>query len=63
MVARRMQDAKNEIRHWRRYDSCLINDDLQTAYQSLRRILLVERLKRLRQHGLERHVRDLLGEG
>ncbi|MEM7660937.1 MAG: guanylate kinase [Pseudomonadota bacterium] len=63
LVARRMQDAKAEIRHWRRYDYCIINDDLDEAYQRLRRVLLVERTKRLRQHGLEDHVRTLLGEG
>ena len=63
IVARRMADAKAEIRHWRRYDYCIINDDLDEAYQRLRRILLVERTKRLRQHNLEDHVRTLLGEG
>jgi guanylate kinase len=63
MVARRMADAKAEIRHWRRYDYCIINDELNVAYDQLRRILLVERTKRLRQHNLEDHVRALLGEG
>jgi len=63
IVARRMADAKAEIRHWRRYDYCIINDDLEVAYAQLRRILLVERTKRLRQHNLEAHVRALLGEG
>lgn len=62
MVARRMRDAKAEILHWRRYDYCIVNDDLETAYEKLRRILLVERTKRLREHGLEDHVRGLLGE-
>lgn len=63
IIARRMADAKAEIRHWRRYDYCIINDDLELAYGQLRRILLVERTKRLRQHNLEDHVRGLLGEG
>ena len=63
IVARRMADAKAEIRHWRRYDYCIINDDLEEAYAQLRRILMVERTKRLRQHNLEDHVRALLGEG
>ena len=63
IIARRMADAKAEIRHWRRYDYCIINDDLEEAYGQLRRILLVERTKRLRQHNLEDHVRTLLGEG
>lgn len=62
IIARRMQDATAEIRHWRRYDYCIINDDLEEAYARLRRILMVERTKRLRQHGLEDHVRVLLGE-
>ena len=62
MVARRMRDAQAEILHWRRYDYCIVNDDLQVAYEKLRRILLVERTKRLREHNLEDHVRRLLGE-
>jgi len=62
MVARRMRDAKAEIKHWRRYDYCIVNDDLEEAFGKLRRILLVERTKRLREHGLEEHVRKLLGE-
>lgn len=62
LVARRMEDAKREIMHWRRYDYAIVNDDLEIAYQRLKRILLVERLKRLRQLDLEDHVRELLGE-
>ncbi len=61
-VARRMVDARREIMHWRRYDYAIINDNLDEAYQRLRRILLVERLKRLRQLDLDDHVRYLLGE-
>lgn len=62
MVARRMDDAKREIMHWRRYDYVIVNDKLEVAYQRLKRILLTERLKRLRQLDLEGHVRALLGE-
>ncbi|MEO0983834.1 MAG: guanylate kinase [Pseudomonadota bacterium] len=59
-VARRMATAENEIRHWRRYDYCIINDDLDVAYERLRSILLSERTRRLRQLTLEDHVRALL---
>ena len=62
IVARRMRDAKAEMRHWRRYDYAIVNDDLTAAYKRLERILLTERLKRLRQLSLEDHVRDLMGE-
>lgn len=61
-VERRMRDARAEIRHWRRYDYCIVNDDLDSAYEKLRRILLVERQKRLRQRHLDAHVRELLEE-
>ncbi|MCI4644236.1 MAG: guanylate kinase [Hyphomonadaceae bacterium] len=62
-VDRRMADAEKEIRHWRRYDYCIVNDDFDAAYSQLRRILLTERMKRLRQRRLEPLVRGLLGEG
>lgn len=62
MVARRMRDARAEIKHWRRYDYCIVNDVLDDAYGKLKRILKVERTKRLRQYGLEAHVRSLLDE-
>ena len=61
-VERRMRDARAEIRHWRRYDYCIVNDDLNTAYEELRRILLTERTKRLRQRHLDALARQLLGE-
>ena len=63
IVERRMRDAKAEMRHWRRYDYAIVNDDLKAAYKRLERILLTERLKRLRQLSLEDHVRELMGEG
>lgn len=63
MVARRMDEAKREIMHWRRYDYVIINDDLEAAYQRLTQILMTERQKRLRQLDLDEHVRTLLSEG
>jgi len=62
MVARRMRDARAEMLHWRRYDYCIVNDDLNDAYERLRRILLVERMKRLRELHLEDHMRRLIGD-
>lgn len=62
LVERRMRDAKAEMLHWRRYDYCIVNDDLEDAYGRLRRILLVERMKRLRELHLEDHMRKLIGD-
>ncbi len=62
LIARRMRDARAEIKHWRRYDYCIINEDLDVAFDTLWQILCVERTKRLRQYDLEPHVRQLLDE-
>ena len=61
-TARRMAGAKTEIRHWRRYDYVIVNDNLEDAYRALEQILLTERRKRLRQGHLEGLVRRLLDE-
>lgn len=62
LIARRMRDARAEIKHWRRYDYCIINEDLDVAFDTLWQILCVERTRRLRQYDLEPHVRQLLDE-
>lgn len=59
-VERRMAGAQNEIRHWRRYDYVIVNEDLDTAYSELERILMTERQKRLRNLDLEVLVQELL---
>ncbi|MAP95027.1 MAG: guanylate kinase [Ponticaulis sp.] len=61
-VSRRMAGARNEIRHWRRYDYVIINENIDQAYAELENILLSERRKRLRQLRLENLVQELLDE-
>lgn len=61
-VAHRMAGAQNEIRHWRRYDYVIVNNDIDIAYDELERILMTERQKRLRQTDLEPLVQRLLDE-
>jgi guanylate kinase len=51
-IDRRMQVARDEISHWRGFDYVVINDDLPTATQSVRAILLAARLRTSRQSGL-----------
>jgi guanylate kinase len=59
VIERRMGKAIDEIAHWDEYDYVLINDRLEETYEALRAILSAERLKRLRQPGLERVVQEL----
>ena len=57
--ARRMAEASSEISHWAEYDYVLINDDVEACHDRLRAILLAERVRRERLHGLTAFVREL----
>ena len=60
VIARRLDNAREEIAQWGGYDYVLVNDDLQRTYEELRAILAAERLRRERQVGLEAFVGGLL---
>ena len=60
VVARRLAGAAQEIAHWRDYDYVLVNVDVEQCLGQLRAILAAERLKRVRQTGLQSLVDDLM---
>jgi guanylate kinase len=62
VIAGRMAKSRAEISHWAEYDYVLVNDDLDRTEQHLRAILTAERLRRDRQGGLGRFVKDLMEE-
>ena len=47
MIARRLENAAEEIPHWTEYDYVLVNRDLDKSFARLRGILTAERLKRV----------------
>ena len=49
IVARRMRDAVNEMRHYAEYDYLVVNDDFAAAQAQLRGIILSQRLRLPRQ--------------
>jgi guanylate kinase len=57
VMTRRLQEAAEEIRHYRQYDYVLVNDDVDTASAKLGAILVAERLKRGR---VERKIAPIL---
>jgi guanylate kinase len=61
-IARRLDNARAEIAQWRDYDYVVINEDLDTAYNAVRAIVMAERLRRDRQTGLYGFVEALLAE-
>ena len=62
VISRRMEQSQAEISHWAEYDYVMINEDIQTATDQLQTILTAERLKRVRQPGLNDFVRGLNSE-
>ena len=62
VIATRLANARAEIEHWREYDYVVVNEDLQTAYDSVKAIVAAERLRRDRRPGLFDFVRNLLDE-
>ena len=44
MIARRMQDAVNEISHYDEFDYIVINDEFEVALQQLSAIIIAARL-------------------
>ena len=62
VIASRMEKSRAEISHWAEYDYVLINDDLDETEHRLRAILTAERLRRDRQGGLGRFVKNLMEE-
>jgi len=59
IVAQRMARASDEISHWAEYDYVIVNDNLEESSRALSSILMAERHKRERLHGLSDFVRDM----
>lgn len=58
-IERRLANARREMAEWTRYDYVLVNQDLDPTYAALRAIVAAERLKRVRQVGLDAFVEEL----
>ncbi len=63
IVQKRMAKADAEISHWAEYDYVIVNYHLDESEELLRSILFAERLKRRRQIGLAKIVKEMMGEG
>ena len=47
-IARRLANARNEIRRWTQYDYVLVNDDIQVTFNDLLAIIEAERARTTR---------------
>lgn len=55
-IRRRLDNARDELGHYRDYDYVVVNDELQTALHGVTAILTAERLRRSRLEGVDRFV-------
>lgn len=62
VVNARMAKANSEMSHWAEYDYVIVNYDLDETERLLRSILFAERLKRRRQIGLAKIVKEMMGD-
>ncbi|MGB7287688.1 MAG: guanylate kinase [Salaquimonas sp.] len=60
VIEKRLANALEEIPHWNEYDFVVINDDLDRAFQQVKSILIAERLRQDRRHGLYDFANDLV---
>lgn len=60
VISKRLKNAEEEMSHWNEYDYVLVNDDLQAAFEKVRAILMVERLRRQRRNAISSFVDTLL---
>lgn len=62
VIEARLKNAREEIGHWMDYDYIVVNEDLNTAFTSVKAIVTAERLRRDRRPGLFEFVSELLKE-
>ncbi len=60
VIDARMERARAEISHWSEYRYVVVNDDIDKCFAQVREILHAERMRRERQTGLVRFVRELM---
>ena len=60
VIRKRLENAREEITHWREYDYVVVNRDLDVAFGQVRSILAAERLRRDRRPGLFDFEKKLL---
>lgn len=60
VIEKRLENARDEMTHWRDYDYVITNSDLSDAYEQLRAIYVAETVRRDRQPGLEDFVSELV---
>ena len=59
VINKRMSLILEKIQHWKEYDYVVVNVDVNQTVETVREIISAERMKRIRQTGLEQFVAQL----
>lgn len=59
VINKRMGLIREKMSHWNEYDYVVVNADLNQTIQTIKEIISAERMKRVRQTGLEDFVKEL----
>lgn len=62
VIEKRMGQFVDKVSHWKEFDYVLINEDLEDTIRKVQRIISGERMKRVRQPGLQEFVESLVKE-
>ncbi len=62
VIEQRMGQFVDKVSHWKEFDYVLINEDLEDTIRKVQRIISGERMKRVRQPGLQEFVDALVKE-
>ena len=63
VIAKRMAKSEAEISHWAEYDYVIVNENIETALDELRIIVVSERMRRRRQPWINDFVKSLTSGG
>ena len=62
VIEKRMGIILDKVSHWNEFDYVIVNVDLQETVTKIQKIISGERMRRVRQVGLKKFVKELIKE-
>lgn len=62
VIEKRMDLIVEKIKHWEEFDYVIVNADIEDTIKKVQKIISCERMKRVRQVGLQKFVKTLIKE-
>lgn len=62
VIEKRMDLIVEKIKHWEEFDYVIVNADIEETIKKVQKIISCERMKRVRQIGLQKFVKTLIKE-